>query len=235
MAGGLGSAFTTSVASLLAQSGAVSNAANNLANVTTPGFKRGVARIEAGATGIPAIFLSRDAAQAAIVPTGNPTDLAISGNGYFQVAGPNGTTSVTRSGSFGVSAAGVLVDHDGNAVVGPVALNPAGGTPSIAGNGAVTQGGAAAGQVTLATFANPAGLDAAGGNRLTASPASGPANPLQPGTGGAGTIVQGALEGSNVDPAQELVDMIAAKAAYRASISAIRTADSMLKDLLKRV
>ncbi len=216
MAGGLGAAFNVSVANLLAQSEAVGNAATNLANVGTSGYKRGVATIEAGATGIPAIFLSKDAAQAAIVPTGNPTDLAINGNGYFQVTAPNGGTAYTRDGAFGVSVAGILVDHEGNPVVGPVALDPAGGTPSVAGSGAVTQGGIAAGQVTLATVADPA-------------------NPVLPGTGGAGTIVQGALEGSNVDPARELVDMIAAKAAYGASLRAIDTADTMLKDLLKSI
>jgi flagellar basal-body rod protein FlgG len=239
MAGGLASALNVAVAGLQAQSGVVAANGANIANMTTPGYKRTVATVTAGGVNIPEVFLRRDTSQGAVFPTGNPSDLAISGNGYFQVRLPNGNIGYTRAGDFAVSAAGAMVDQNGNPVVGPVAPVAGGGPLLVAADGTVTQivGGnpVTIGQIETATLPNAAGLDAAGGNVFGAGAASGQANAGQPGTGGRGEVVQGALESSNVEPVQEIVSMMMAKSAYAASARVIRTVDQMMGELIKKI
>jgi len=229
----LDSALLTAAASLVAQGEVLGATADNIANLYTPGYKRLEATIVSGVTQIPEIFLRRDTSQGAIVPPGNPNDLAINGPGFFQVTQPNGTVGFTRDGSFGVSANAVMIDLNGNPVVGPIQANPAGSPVTVASDGTVSQtvNGTTQvlGQVQLATFANPGGLSAGSGNEFSQTGASG-----EPIAGGDGSqIVQGAVEAPNVDLAQELITMITAKAVYTASARVVTTADSMDKTLLQ--
>jgi flagellar basal-body rod protein FlgG len=229
----LDSALLTAAASLVAQGEVLGATADNIANLYTPGYKRLEATLVSGVTQIPEIFLRRDMSQGAIVPTGNPNDLAINGPGFFQVTQPNGTVGFTRDGSFGVSANAVMIDLNGNPVVGPIQANPAGGPLTIASDGTVSQtvNGTTQvlGQVQVATFANPGGLSAGSGNDFSQTGGSG-----QPIAGGDGSqIVQGAVEAPNVDLAQELITMMTAKAVYTASARVVTTADSMDKTLLQ--
>lgn len=225
MAGNLGSALNTAVAGLQAQSKLVATAADNLANMTTAGYKRKVATVVPRGVTIPDVFLRRDASQGAVVPTGNPYDLALSGRGYFEVTLGDGRIGYTRAGTFGVSAAGVMTDQGGNTVVGPLTLDPAAGPATVASDGTVTQvvGGAVqvVGRLETAVFPgdDPSGTPGAG----------------VPGTGGRGTVVQGALESSNVEPVQEVVGMMLATHAYKASARVIRTVDELMGELLKKV
>ncbi|MEJ0072064.1 MAG: flagellar hook basal-body protein [Pseudomonadota bacterium] len=231
----LDSAITTAAASLVAQGKVLGVTADNIANLSTPGYKRGEVSIVSGVSQIPEIFLRRDLSQGAIAPTGNPNDLAIAGNGFFQVTLPNGGVAFTRAGEFGLSASAVMVDVNGNPVVGPTQTNPAGGPVTVSASGVVSQTvngtSQVLGQIDLATFPNAGGLSAESGNLLSPSAASG-----QPVPGGDGSrIIQGAVEAPNVDLAQELITMITAKAVYTASARVITTADSMEKRLLQIV
>jgi flagellar basal-body rod protein FlgG len=231
----LDSAILTAAASLRAQGSVLGTVADNIANLNTPGYKRGEATIVSGASQIPAVFLRRDMSQGAIAPTGNPNDLAINGSGFFEVQLPNGDIGFTRSGQFGLSASAVMVDVNGNPVVGPIQTDPAGGPVMVSSTGEVSQTVGAntriLGQLTLASFPNPGGLAAGSGNLFTEAATSG-----QPATGvGGNQIIQGAVETPNVDLAQELVTMIAAQAVYEASARVITTASNMEKRLLQIV
>jgi flagellar basal-body rod protein FlgG len=228
----LDSAILTAAASLRAQGTVVAVAADNIANLSTPGFKRGEATLVSGVSQIPAVFLRRDVSQGAIAPTGNPNDLAINGSGFFEIALPGGGIGFTRDGSFGVSASAVMVDVNGNPVVGPIQTDPAGGPVTVASDGVVSQtvngSQRVLGRIQLASFPNPGGLSPQNGNLSSASAASG-----QPAVGDAsGQVIQGAIETPNVDLAQELITMIAAKAVYQASARVITTASDMEKRLL---
>src|SRR5579862_6992154 len=116
----LNSAIATAVGSLIAQGEVLGTVANNIANISTAGYKRAEATIVSGVSQIPEVFLRRDMSQGAIAPTGNPNDLAINGPGFFEVTLPNGGVAFTRSGAFGLSASAVMVDLNGNPVVGPI-------------------------------------------------------------------------------------------------------------------
>src|SRR5258706_1616615 len=164
----LDSAILTAAASLRAQGTVLGVAADNIANLNTPGYKRGEATIVSGVSQVPAVFLRRDMSQGAIAPTGNPNDLAINGNGFFEVQLPGGQIAFTRSGQFGLSSGAGLVDVNGNPVAGPIQTNPAGGplmvsssgqaSPTVNGNSMIL------GQPTLATFPNPGALSTEDGN-----------------------------------------------------------------------
>jgi len=229
----LNSAIVTAAASLVAQGDVLGATAENIANLDTPGYKRLIPTLISQGVNIPAVFLRRDMSQGPIAPTGNPNDLATSGNGFFQVTLPNGQTAFTRSGSFALSPNAQLVDLNGNPVVGPIQTNPAGGPITVSPDGVVSQtvNGAPQilGKLQLANFANPDALSASSGNLFDATAASG--QPV-PGAGGS-QIIQGAVEAPNVDLAQELVTMITAKAVYEASARVITTASSMEQTLVK--
>ena len=228
----LTSAILTAAGSLRAQGTVLGVTADNIANVDTPGYKRGKAVLVSGVSQIPEVFLRRDFSQGAIAPTGNPNDLAIAGNGFFQVQLAAGGAAFTRDGSLGLSANAVMVDVNGNPIIGPIQTNPAGGPVTVAPDGTVSQtvNGTTQvlGQIDLASFPNDGGLSPASGNLFTPTEASG--QPI-PGAGGS-QIVQGAIEAPNVDLASEFITMITAKAVYEASARVITTADNMEKRLL---
>ena len=213
------------------------NSANNVANINTAGFKKSdvnSANIKSGGTRVNDV--SKSNTQGALIPTGNPLDLAISGNGFFQVTNPNGGTSFTRSGSFKLDGGGNIVDASGNALVPAVNVPGNNAGISVGANGQISAqvGGQpeVLGQIQLANFANPSGLSAAGGNLLNESAGSGAPVVGGPGEGGRGTVLSGFLEGSNVDITEEIVDQIVAKAAFKANVNVIKANDELLGTIL---
>jgi len=213
------------------------NSANNVANINTAGFKKSdvnSADIKSGGTRVNDV--SKSNTQGALIPTGNPLDLAISGNGFFQVTNPNGGTSFTRSGSFKLDGGGNIVDASGNALVPAVNVPGNNAGISVGANGQISAqvGGQpeVLGQIQLANFANPSGLSAAGGNLLNESASSGAPIVGGPGEGGRGTVLSGFLEGSNVDITEEIVDQIVAKAAFKANVNVIKANDELLGTIL---
>jgi flagellar basal-body rod protein FlgG len=235
--------------------------ANNLANVSTSGFKRSRAVFEdllyqnirqPGAqtsqqtqlpsglqlgTGVRPVATERIFTQGNLQQTGNDKDVAIQGAGFFQVLLPDGTTAYTRDGSFQVDSQGQLVTASGFPVQ-PAITIPAGSQAlTIARDGTVsvvTTGSATAtqvGSIQLATFINPTGLLAKGENLYVESGASGNASTNAPGANGAGILSQGYVETSNVNVVEELVNMIQTQRAYEINSKAITTSDQMLQKL----
>ena len=234
---------------------------NNLANVSTNGFKRSRAvfedllyqtlrqpgaqssqqtQIPAGlqiGTGVRPVATARIFTQGNLQQSGNTLDMAISGQGFFQVLMPDGTTAYSRDGSFHVDSQGQLVTSNGFTLQPPVTI-PAGATSvTIAQDGtvSVTQPGSIAvtqvGAIQLANFVNPGGLQAMGQNLYSETAASGTPSTGTPGVGGLGLINQGYVETSNVNVVEELVSMIQTQRAYEINSKAIQTSDQMLQRL----
>jgi flagellar basal-body rod protein FlgG len=212
---------------------------NDLANASTTGYKAERVGFRellynqvdiAGTTttqgaGAAAQSIGRDQAQGSLQSTGDPLDLAIQGPGYFTVKRADGTVALTRDGSFQVNASGQLTTAEGNLLDPPITL-PKGASPSevaIGPDGTVHVGTKAIGKIALVTVASPDHLLAAGGNLFTSSASSGTPRP----SAGA-TIQQGALEGSNVDVGNDMVQMIGAQRSYQLESSAIQTENQML-------
>jgi len=234
---------------------------NNLANVSTAGFKRSRAVFEdllyqtirqPGAqssqqsqlpsglqlgTGVRPVATERIFTQGNMQQTSNNYDVAIQGQGFFQVLMPDGTTAYTRDGSFHVDANGQLVTSGGYPVQ-PTITVPANAqsiTMGRDGTVSITTSGTAAqtqiGTIQLATFVNPAGLEAKGENLYVETTASGTPNTNTPGTNGSGLLMQGYVETSNVNVVEELVNMIQTQRAYEINSKAITTSDQMLQRL----
>ncbi|HKO88551.1 MAG TPA: flagellar basal-body rod protein FlgG [Burkholderiales bacterium] len=235
--------------------------ANNLANVSTNGFKRSRAvfedllyqtlrepgasssqqtQVPAGlqlGTGVRPVSNARVHTQGNLQQTGNALDMAINGQGFFQILMPDGTTGYTRDGSFHVDSQGQVVNSNG------FPLQPAITIPSnaiqitIGQDGIVTvlSSGQTAptqvGQVQLANFINPAGLHSSGQNLYLETAASGTPSTNTPGTNGIGLLNQGYVETSNVNVVEELVSMIQAQRAYEINSKAISISDQMLQRL----
>jgi flagellar basal-body rod protein FlgG len=169
-----------------------------------------------------------------MVTTQNPLDLAIAGGGFFQIAQADGTLAYTRDGGFKLSNTGQLVTSSG-ALLQPAITVPQNasaltvgrdGTVSVELNGGGNQ---VLGQIQIARFVNPSGLQSLGQNLLRQTPASGAPQVLVPGQGGAGTILQGSMEASNVNVVEEMVSMIETQRAYEINSKAIQAVDGMLK------
>lgn len=169
--------------------------------------------------------------------TGNQTDIAIQGEGFFRIQMPDGSTAYTRDGSFKLDSDRRLVTTDGYPLVDNITIDATApnDTIVIAGDGTVscTPAGETeptqVGNITLARFVNPAGLNAIGKNLFTVTAASGDALESNPGEDGAGTLTQSCLEMSNVQIVDEMVNMIVAQRAYESNSKAITTSDSMLE------
>ena len=250
-------AMRTAASGMLAQQMNVDNIANNLANVNTTGFKRSKVEFQdvlyqnyrrAGSatavgselpTGLAIGYGTRvnstvrHFSGGTLMPTGNPLDLAISGDGFFQVQYPDGTTAYTRDGAFKLSADGRVVTSDGYFMLPELTIPEDATAVSVGGDGVVevlmvgqdepTQ----IGQIELARFVNPAGLMAIGHNLLVPTGASGDPITDVPTQSGMGQIDQGALETSNVKVVDEMVNMIIAQRSYEMNSKAIQTADDM--------
>lgn len=169
--------------------------------------------------------IGRDESEGSVQQTGNPLDLAIEGEGFFQVKLSNGSTALTRNGTFGVDANGQITDAEGNFLQPPIKL-PAGATPSevqISTDGTVSLGGRKLGQIGLVTVPAPEHLLDSGGGLLTPTSSSG-----APQAQSASKIQQGALESSNVDVASEMAKMISTQRSYQLASSAIQTESQMM-------
>jgi len=232
--------------------------ANNLANVSTNGFKRGRAVFEdliyqnlrqAGSqssqqtqvpaglqlgTGVRPVSTARVFTQGNLQKTDNALDMAIQGQGFFQVLLPDGTTAYTRDGSFQKDNQGQLVTADGYPVQPNITIPANALSISVGQDGTVTvtQSGTAAatqiGSIQVATFINPAGLQSIGQNLFLETAASGTPTPNTPGQNGAGMVSQAYVETSNVNVAEELVSMIQTQRAYEINSKVISTSDQML-------
>ncbi|MBT0726630.1 flagellar basal-body rod protein FlgG [Rosenbergiella australiborealis] len=234
---------------------------HNLANVSTNGFKRSRAVFEdllyqtlrqpgtqsseqntlpSGlqiGTGVRPVTTERLHSQGNLSKTDNAKDVAINGQGYFQVLLPDGSAAYTRDGSFQVDQNGQLVNNAGYPVQPGITIpaDALGITISKDGIVSVTQAGqtqpAQVGQLTLSTFINDAGLESKGENLYQETQASGAATESTPGQNGAGSLYQGYVETSNVNVAEELVTMIQTQRAYEINSKAISTSDQMLQRL----
>ncbi|WP_454727238.1 MULTISPECIES: flagellar basal-body rod protein FlgG [Cupriavidus] len=234
---------------------------NNLANVSTNGFKRSRAVFEElmyqtvrqpGAlssdqtnlpsglqlgTGVRPVATERIHTQGNPQQTGNSKDVAIIGQGFFQVTMPDGTTAYTRDGSFQSDQNGQLVTSSGFVIQPAITLPPNYTSLTVGRDGtvSVTQPGSSAnvqvGQIQLATFPNPAGLESLGENLYVQTDASGAPNATVPGLNGAGTLQQNYVEASNVNVVEELVSMIQTQRAYEINSKAVQTSDQMLQRL----
>ena len=250
--------LATAASGMEAQQTRLDVTANNIANVSTPGFKKARAEFAdlmyqtlrtAGAPtgpgtqtptglevgmGVRVVDTQRMFSQGELRQSGNPLDVAIEGSGFYPVTLPSGELAYTRDGAFKLDAEGRLVNAEGYAIGGDISLPPDALSVSIAGDGtvSVTVPGDTApvevGQIELATFANPAGLAAMGHNLFRETPASGTAITSAPGESGAGTLMQGTLELSNVNVVEEMIDLISGQRAYEVNTRVIKAADEML-------
>ena len=235
--------------------------ANNLANVSTNGFKRSRAVFEdllyqtlrqpgaqssqqtevpAGlqiGTGVQPIATERVYTQGNLQQTGSSMDVAIQGEGFFQVLLPDGTTGYTRDGAFQLNSQGQMVTSSGYPVQPSITLPVSVLSLTISKDGivSVVQSGSSSpvqvGQLQMATFINNGGLQSRGENLLVETAASGAPQANAPGSNGAGLLNQGYVETSNVNVVEELVNMIQTQRAYEINSKSIQTTDQMLARL----
>lgn len=252
-------ALSVAKTGLDAQQTRMSVIANNLANANTTGFKRGRAIFEdllyqnvrqAGAqssqssqlpsglalgTGVQTVATEKLFTQGNLSQTGNTLDVAIQGRGFFQISLPDGTVAYSRDGSFQVNSQRQLVTSEGYVLQPGITLPANTLTITIGSDGVMSAlvAGASAptqiGNVQLADFVNPSGLQPRGQNLFSETAASGSPQTATPGQSGLGTLVQGAVETSNVNIVEELVSMIETQRAYELNSKAIQTADQMLQ------
>jgi flagellar basal-body rod protein FlgG len=187
--------------------------------------------------GVRAAATSRNFSQGTLAQTSGQFDIAIEGPGFFQVQLPDGTTGYTRDGAFQLNANGQMVTSAGYTVQPGITIPAAARSVTVAKDGTVSvtlQGQPqpqTVGQLQIATFVNPGGLDPMGGNLFAESASSGTANASAPGASGHGSLRQGFVEGSNVNVVEELVSMIATQRAYEMNSKSIQTSDQMLQKL----
>lgn len=252
-------ALWTAASGMQAQQKGIDVIANNLANVNTTGFKRSRADFQdlmyqnfksmgspsTNSTQVPTgiqvglgtrlvavskIFTSGDFTQ-----TGNELDMAVEGDGFFQVTMPDGATGYSRAGAFKRDSTGQIVTSDGNPLSPAITIPNNATKINIGSDGTVSvqQAGQTAtttvGNIQVATFSNPAGLTSLGKNIYMPTDASGAATTGTPGQNGVGTISQGMLEMSNVNVAEEMVNMIVGQRAYEINSKAINASDEMLQ------
>ena len=248
-------ALWSAVTGMRAQEMSLDVVANNLANVNTTGFKNSRIRFQdmlyatmvmPGASGADGEVggiqvghgtrvsgASRSFTQGALIESGNPLDLAIEGDGFFEIILPDGRSAYTRDGGFSLNGAGEVITSDGYRVAGfdpvdrgttDITITRDGSVSAIVDGEQVIKG-----RVTLSRFLNPEGLHSMGRNLYLETEASGAAERgLVPGENGVGGLAQRYLERSNVNTATELVNMITTQRAYEATSKAIRASDEML-------
>lgn len=219
-------------------------AANNLANISTNGFKAdGVLLEEADQTRAHAdaaprevrfardIGTMHDMRQGPIAMTGNPLDVALEGDGFIMVQGPGGQTMYTRDGAFSITGEGRLVTSDGHAVLSsggaPIVLDPQGESPSIGRDGAIRVAGVEAGRIGVVSFTAPGALTKVGDNLWDAhGQASGEFQ---------GVVLQGAIEGSNVRPVLELTRLIEISRAYQSAAKIVSNSDELRQRAIQQL
>ena len=251
-------ALYTAASGMNAQQTNIDNVAHNLANVNTTGYKKSRIEFEdlvyqemrtAGATasavsdapvgleiglGTRAVATARNFSSGNLRSTGSPLDIAIEGEGFFQISLPDGTTGYTRSGAFHMDAQGLLVTAEGYSLEPQITIPNNATSVSISKDGIVsaTVAGDSASQqlgtIEIAKFSNAGGLRPLGGNLFAATTASGDAETGAPGTDSRGTLAQAFLEDSNVSVVEEMVNMIIGQRAYEANSRVVKAADEML-------
>jgi len=244
---------------LSAQNTRMTTIANNLANAATVGYKRDDAQFEdllyqiraqPGAsssqntqlpsgmqigTGVRVVGTTKQFTEGALQVTQKPLDMAISGRGFFQILMPDGSTAYTRNGQFQINSDGEIVTANGMQLQPTISIPQAGQTITISRDGIVevqVAGQTApqqVGQLQVADFINPSGLQAIGNNLYLETAASGSPQEGQPANTGFGSIEQGTLESSNVDVVEEMVNMITTQRTYEMNSKVIATSDQMLQ------
>ena len=251
-------ALFTASTGMIGQQMYVDTIANNIANVNTNGFKKNRvdfqdllyqelrpagAEFVSGATvptgvlvgmGSHPVSVAKIFKQGDFSNTGNTYDIAIEGDGFYQISMPDGSTAYTRDGAYKVDSNGQMVTSDGFQLIPSITIPTGTVSTTIGSDGTVTcidQGGASTnvGTTQRATFPNPQGLKAIGKNLYTETPASGTATVGTAGQNGVGSITQGFLELSNVQIVEEMVNLILAQRAYEMNSKAISVGDSMLQ------
>jgi flagellar basal-body rod protein FlgG len=255
-------ALYSAASGMTAQQMNIDNIAHNLANANTTGYKMRRAQFQdllyqtvvqpgsaAGQqtvvpTGLQVGLGTRAASneilftQGQFSQTDNPLDLVIQGKGFFQVRRPSGELAYTRAGAFHVDRDGNMVTSDGNPIEPQITIPPSAQAISIAQDGTVSYtlpgqtAAQQAGQIQLANFQNPAGLNSLGGSLYTPTDASGDASVGTPGgQEGLGSVLQGYTEGSNVSVVEEFINLIVAQRGYEANSKVVKAADDMYQQV----
>lgn len=253
--------LTTAATGMAAQQTNMDVVANNIANSSTTGFKRGRAEFEdlmydnklapGAATGLNSVTptgvqvgmgtrtaaIQKDFTSGSINVTRNPLDLAIEGRGFFQIRTPDGEVAYSRDGSFKKDGNGRVVDSNGNSLVPDLTIPPNSQALEITAQGEVRalvgDTPTVIGNIDIASFVNPAGLKAIGKNLFIQTPSSGQAQVGRPGLSGMGYLAQGQLETSNVNIVDEMVNMITAQRAYETNSKVIQASDQMLQTAIQ--
>lgn len=253
--------LNTAATGMAAQQSNMDVIANNIANVSTNGFKKSRAEFEdlmyqtqkepgaaTGANsyspngvqvglGVRTASVQKDFSHGNAAITKNPLDIQIEGSGFFQVLTPDGQVAYTRDGAFKKDPSGKIVDKNGNFLQPEITVPPNVAGLEIGASGEVrvitglSDAPQTIGQINVSNFVNPAGLKAVGRNLFTQTPASGQAIENRPGLNGTGYLSQGQLETSNVNIADEMVNMITAQRAYETNSKVIQAADQMLQSV----
>jgi flagellar basal-body rod protein FlgG len=245
-------AFSTAATGMSAQQMIVDTISNNLANMNTNGFKRSqvdfqdlmyVRTQEPGATvpsgfevgsGVRPASTLKIFTQGEMATTGRNLDVAIAGDGFFQVTGPGSKVFYTRDGALRMDQKGTLVNSSGYPLSPPITIPADATSITIAGDGTVSvysgsnTAASNVGTIALVRFSNPSGLTSQGGNLFAETAASGAPISGSPGQNGFGSVQQGQLEGSNVQMVKELVSLITAQRAYETNSRAIQAGNEML-------
>ncbi|KJF83529.1 flagellar basal-body rod protein FlgG [Photobacterium angustum] len=259
------SALWVSKTGMAAQDTKMTAISNNLANVNTVGFKRDrvvfedlfysiqrqpgaqvdqLNQLPSGVqlgSGVRVVGTQKVFTQGNSQNTQQQLDLAVMGSGFFQIENSDGEVMFSRNGQFHVNSEGLMVNGQGLPLQPQIQIPEEANTISIGVDGIVTATLAGdpqpqeLGQITLAKFINPAGLEAIGGNLYKETQASGQPQEMIAGTDGAGSLKQGALEGSNVQVVEEMVDMITTQRAYEMNAKVVSAADDMLKFVAQAV
>ncbi len=228
----------SAAAGMAAQQEQLNAISNDLANLSTSGYKSErvafsdllynpvniAGTVSSAGAGASAKVIGRSEAPGSIQETGEPLDLAIEGGGYFEVTRANGQKALTRNGTFGVDAGGSIVNAEGNRLTPPIKL-PAGvsaGEVRIAADGTVTAGQQKLGQIKLVTVTSPEHMLSDGGSEFSPTAASGAPHPAT------GKIRQGALEASNVNVANEMALMVSTQRNYQLTSTAIQDESQMM-------
>lgn len=252
-------ALNTAATGMQAQQNNLDVVSNNLANVSTNGFKKSRAEFEdlmyqthkepGQASGLNSVSptgvqvglgvktgaIQKDFTFGSAIMTKNPFDIQIEGSGFFQIQTPDGGMAYTRDGAFKKDAQGRLSDKNGNLLIPQITIPPEASGVDISSAGEVkiiqnlNDAPQTVGQIDIANFVNPAGLKSVGKNLFVQTASSGQAIVARPGTAGTGGLAQGQLEGSNVNIAEEMINMITAQRAYETNSKAIQAADQMLQ------
>ena len=251
--------LNTAATGMLAQQSNMDVIANNIANVSTAGFKKGRAEFEdlvyhnlkdpGQASGLNSVTptgvqtglgvrtasVQKDFADGSAMITKNPLDMSIEGNGFFQVKTPDGEIAYTRDGSFKKNASGQVVDKNGNLLIPEINIPENSIRLEITPAGEVrsvhelNEQAQILGQLEITNFINPAGLKSMGKNLFMPTAASGQPASARPGTAGMGFLAQGELEGSNVNIVDEMINMISAQRAYETNSKVVQTSDQMMQ------